>query len=239
VRKGKQRFKLCSVLICKNIETEGPGTIEEYLNGNGIPYRIEECSRGGMITDIDEYSHLVIMGGPMAVYEMDRYPYLQTEAGLIRDFIENGKAVLGVCLGAQMIAHTLGAKVYPGVPEGTKEIGWYKVDITTEGMEDPVFSTLSVNNAPYADVFQWHGDTFDLPQDTARIASSGAYQNQAFRYGSRVYALQFHIEITPDMIKEWFQDEEEFDIDNMLKQTRRVYPEYYKRALNFYENFFC
>jgi len=224
-----------SVLIIKNIPVEGPGTIEDYLKDKEIPYRIVEFSKGERITDMADYSHLIVMGGPMAVYEMDKYPYLQTEAELIRNFIKSGKAVLGICLGAQMLAHALGARVFPG---GAKEIGWYKVEITPEGTQDPAFSTLSVNNAPYAEVFQWHGDTFDLPEDAVRIASSDVYPNQAFRYGSRVYALQFHIEVTPGIIKEWFENEEDFDIKNMLNQTNGIFPEYYKRALNFYEKFF-
>ncbi len=224
-----------SVLIIKNIPAEGPGTIEDCLKKKGIPYRILEFSRGEEVSGTGEYSHLIVMGGPMAVYEMDKYPYLRKEAELIRNFIESGKAVFGVCLGAQMIAHALGAGVYPG---GTEEVGWYKVDMTPEGMKDPAFSSLSVDNAPAAEVFQWHGDTFDLPRDAVRIASSEIYPNQAFRYGSSVYALQFHIEVTPAVIKEWFENEEGVDVDNMLRETDRIYPEYYRRAMKFYENFF-
>ncbi len=224
-----------SVLIVKNIPAEGPGTIEEYLKKKGTPYKIVEFSKGEQAADIEGYSHLVVMGAPMAVYERDRYPYLRTEADLIRDFIERGKAVLGICLGAQMIAHALGAKVYPG---GIKEIGWYRVEITPEGMGDPVFSNLSVNSTPWADVFQWHGDTFDLPEKAVRVSTSETYQNQAFRYGNSVYALQFHVEVTPEMIKEWFENEKGFDIDSMLNRTDNIYPEYYKRAMSFYENFF-
>jgi GMP synthase-like glutamine amidotransferase len=224
-----------SVLVCKNIETEGPGTIEDYLKNRKIPYKIIEAFKDEKISKIDKYSHLVVMGGPMAVYEMDRYPYLQTEVELIRNFLKNGKSVLGICLGAQMIAHTLGAKVYAG---NTKEVGWYRVEITPEGMEDPVISALSVNNTPCAEVFQWHGDTFDLPEGAVRIASSESYPNQAFKYNNTVYALQFHIEVTPEMIKEWFKNEKGFDIENLLKQTTSIYPEYSKRAVDFYKKFF-
>ncbi len=229
-------MKDASVLIIKNITTEGPGTIEDCLKEKGLPYRIVEFSKDGEVAGTGEYTHLVVMGGPMAVYEMDEYPYLRKETELIRSFIESGRAVFGVCLGAQMIAHALGARVYPG---GTKETGWYKVDITPEGMEDPAFSSLSVDNAPVADVFQWHGDTFDLPRDAVRIASSDAYPNQAFRYGRNVYALQFHIEVTPAVIREWFEGEEGVDLDRMLGETEGIYPEYYRRAMKFYEKFFC
>ncbi|VAX33792.1 Glutamine amidotransferase, class I, partial [hydrothermal vent metagenome] len=117
-------------------------------------------------------------------------------------------------------------------------VGWYKVDITPDGMEDEVFSTIAIDGKPFAEVFQWHGDTFDLPEGAVRIASSSAYPNQAFRYGSRVYALQFHIEVTPEILREWFKDEAGVDVEEMLAHTEKIYPEYHKRAMNFYDKFF-
>ncbi|HDH04456.1 MAG TPA: hypothetical protein ENH01_01905 [Nitrospirae bacterium] len=225
-----------SVLIVKNIKSEGPGTIEDYLKGKDIPYSILEifdCK--AEIPDLKEFTHLVVMGGPMAVYESDEHAFLSYERAIIRVFIKSGRPVLGICLGAQMIADALGAKVYPG---GTQEVGWHNVDLTPEGMQDPSLSTLSVDKASYAEVFQWHGDTFDLPEKAVRISSSEAYRNQAFRYGGNVYALQFHIEVTPEIIREWFKDEKGVDIDKMLQQTDRIFPEYYKRAMNFYEKIF-
>ncbi len=225
-----------SVLIVKNIPSEGPGTIEVFLKKQGIPYAVIEISKMEPLPDTEGFSHLIVMGGPMAVYEMESYPYLKVEAELIKTFVNTGKAVLGVCLGAQMVAHSLGARVYPG---GVKEVGWYTVDITPQGMEDGVFSTLSVKGDPTAEVFQWHGDTFDLPDGAVRIASSSAYPNQAFRYGNKVYALQFHIEVTPEILREWFEGEEGVDVEEMLKETERIYPEYYDRAMNFYSRFFA
>ena len=224
-----------SILIIKNTPAEGPGTIEDHLKRRGVPYNILEFSMGGQQVDIEKYTHLIVMGGPMAVYEMDRYAYLQSETELINAFIGSNKFVLGVCLGAQMIAHALGAKVYPG---GTQEIGWFNVDITPEGMEDPAIATLAVNGEPYAEVFQWHGDTFDLPKDAVRIASSRTYQNQAFRYRDNVYALQFHVEVTPEIIREWFANEKDVDLDKMFTQTNDIFPEYYGRAMNFYGKLF-
>ncbi len=226
-----------NVLIVKNVSNEGPGSIEDYLNERRVAYSILElydCK--AVIPDLRSYTHLVIMGGPMAVYEMDEHAYLKFEAEMIRVFINTGRHVLGICLGAQMIAHALGARVYAG---GTQEVGWYKVDISPEGMKDPVLSAISVNNEPYAEVFQWHGDTFDLPPDAVRISSSEVYQNQAFRYKDNVYALQFHIEVDPGIIKEWFKGKEDVDIDEMMSKTNAIYPEYYIRALNFYEKFFA
>lgn len=227
-----------NVLIIKNISTEGPGTIEDYLIEQGIKYIVLEFAGCGAVTelpDVRPYTHLVIMGGPMAVYESDGLPFLHLETAMIRVFIKTGRPVLGICLGAQIIAQALRADVYKGA---VQETGWDKVEITEEGMRDPAFSALAVDNNPYADIFQWHGDTFDLPGKAVRLASSAHYQNQAFRYGNNVYGLQFHIEVTPEIIEEWFRKEGGIDVGNMLDTARRIYPEYKKRAFRFYNNFF-
>jgi GMP synthase (glutamine-hydrolysing) len=187
------------------------------------------------IPNIRDFSHLVVMGGPMAVYEIDRYAFLSYELAIIRVFIKTNRPVLGICLGAQMIAHALGADVYAG---GTQELGWSRVTITPEGMDDPVMSTLSIDGRPLAEVFQWHGDTFDLPRNAVRIATSEIYQNQAFLYKDNVYALQFHIEVKPEMIIEWFKEKEGVDFETLLKETEEIFPEYRKRAMRFYERFF-
>ncbi|MBL7032001.1 MAG: gamma-glutamyl-gamma-aminobutyrate hydrolase family protein [Nitrospira sp.] len=229
-----------NVLIIKNVEKEGPGTIEDFLKEKGAKYSVVDfwgCdATEKTVPDVREFSHLVIMGGPMAVYESEGAPLLHFETAMIRAFMLNKKPVLGICLGAQMIAHALKSDVYAG---GSEEVGWNRVEITPEGMEDPVFSAISVNNEPFAEVFQWHGDTFDLPKKTVRLASSKAYKNQAFRYKENVYALQFHIEVRPEMIREWFADEKGEGIENMFGLTDDIYPEYMKRAMKFYERFFA
>ncbi len=122
-------------LIIKNILSEGPGIIIEFLNLRGLPYRIVEASLEP-IPDIDENDVLIVMGGPMAVYEMDRYPLLRDVARIIEKAIKKNKRVLGICLGAQLIAHVLGAKVYIGKKE---EIGWIDIEPTLEGARDDVF----------------------------------------------------------------------------------------------------
>ena len=226
-----------SVLIVKNIAAEGPGTIEEFLKERGMSYSILEMYDCHVeIPDIRNHSHLVVMGGPMAVYESSRYEYLSIELAMIRSFIKKKTPVLGICLGAQMIAHAVGAEVYAG---GTLEIGWNKVEITPEGMEDPVLSGIAVDGGQVAEVFQWHGDTFDLPKNSVRLSSSSVYKNQAFRYKENVYGLQFHIEVTPEIIREWFADEKGDTPDDMFRQSDSIYPEYRKRAMKFYEKFFA
>lgn len=228
-----------NVLIIKNVKNEGPGTIEDFLKEKGAAYSVVDFSGCNAteksVPDISAYSHLVIMGGPMALYESEGAPLVHFETAMIRAFMLNKKPVLGICLGAQLIAHALKAHVYAG---GTEEVGWDKVKITPEGMEDPVFSAISVNTEPYAEVFQWHGDTFDLPKKTVRLASSETYKNQAFRYKENVYALQFHIEVMPEMIREWFADKKSCDTKKMFGQTDDIYPEYRKRAMKFYDLFF-
>jgi len=227
-----------NVLIIKNIPSEGPGTIADYLTGKGIEYTVLEFSGCGAVTELPDlrpYTHLVIMGGPMAVYESDGLPFLHLETAMIRVFIKTGRPVLGICLGAQIIANAVWAEVYKGA---VQETGWDRVEITDEGMQDPAFSALAVDDKPCAEIFQWHGDTFGLPEKAVRMASSVHYENQAFRYGSNVYGLQFHIEVTPEIIEEWFRKEEGFDVGDMLDTARRIFPEYRKRAFKFYDNFF-
>ena len=228
-------------LVLKNIPAEGPGTIEDGLKAMKIPFDAVELLNGEKPSGTEQYSHVIMMGGPMGVYEMDRYPHMAAGARILEEFIKAGKPALGVCLGAQLLAHVLGARVYPG---GQKEIGWYEVMMTPEGARDDVFGVLNARpertEKPVAQVFQWHGDTFDLPDGTVRLASSEIYQNQAFRYGKGVYALQFHIEVTPAMIREWLKDEKELFLETkkIFSFSDEVYPAYSKRAAEFYKGFF-
>ncbi len=228
-----------SVLICKNIETEGPGTIGDFLNKKNIAYTILELSKTADIPDPADFDTLLMMGGPMSVNEDDIYPYIKKEEKLARDFIARDKRVLGVCLGAQIMAKALGSKVYKGA---SKEIGWYDIDITGEGLRDNRIARLAAD--PQAGdigrtfkVFHWHGETFDIPDGAVRLASSALYPNQAFRYGKNAYAFQFHIEVHKAMVFEWLKNEA-VDIEEIKTQTEKLYDIYNKRAYNFYELFF-
>lgn len=224
-----------NVLIVKNIFSEGPGTIADYLNAEKIPSSICDLSIGDAVPDPGSFTHLIVMGGPMAVYEMQRYPYLVAEARLIDAAIKSDKHVLGVCLGAQMVAHVLGARVYPG---DKKEIGWMEVELTPDGMTDPLISALALPGRNVAQVFQWHGDTFDLPRDSARLASSELFPNQAFRSADRVYALQFHIEVTPAIVLDWLAHEPGFDLTSLKAESEKIVAAYRERATKFYRGFF-
>jgi GMP synthase-like glutamine amidotransferase len=228
-----------SVLICKNIETEGPGTIEDFLNEKNITYTILELTKTAYIPDLADFDTLLMMGGPMSVNEDDLYPYIKKEEELVRDFIAQDKRVLGVCLGAQIMAKALGSKVYKGAE---KEIGWYDIDITEGGLRDKRIALLATHPESgdiwkKFKVFHWHGETFDIPNSAVRLASSALYPNQAFRYGQNAYAFQFHIEVQKAMIYEWLKNET-VDLEKIKAETEKLYNVYTARAYKFYEVFF-
>ncbi|MFY3741389.1 MAG: GMP synthase-like glutamine amidotransferase [Candidatus Nitrosomirales archaeon] len=141
---------------------------------------------------IDGYNALIILGGPASVYE--NHQYLKDEQKLIQDAMAGKIPTLGICLGSQLLAKAAGAKVYKG---SRKEIGWYPVEITTDGMND-MFKGLKNNIT----VFQWHGDTYDLPKNAVTLARSELYPVQAFKIGNAV-GVQFHLEVSKDMVMDW------------------------------------
>ncbi|MBS1112903.1 MAG: hypothetical protein H6R42_428 [Nitrospirae bacterium] len=227
-----------AVLILKNIQTEGPGTIEEFLRNEEIPFHTVELGLGQIPPHLESFNTLVILGGPMGVYDMETYPHLMIGSRIIREAINRDLKILGICLGSQMLAHCLGAEVYPG-PE--KEIGWYHIDLTGEGLKDPCMRNLAIH-PEVGDfwrkfrVFHWHGDTFELPPGAILLARSARYKNQAFRFGNTMYGLQFHVEVTKDMIMQWLEGMS--DVKKIVEETGRIYEEYTGRARNFYKTFF-
>ncbi len=175
------------VHVLQHVPFEGLGSIEAWLSQRGarVTYtRFFEPARLPPLTDID---FVIILGGPMSVNDEQQLPWLRAEKHFVAQAIASDKAVLGICLGAQLIAGALGARVYPG-PE--KEIGWF-----------PVLAEPAVSGAfdfpESTEVFHWHGETFDLPSGALHLASSAACRNQAFQIGARVIGLQFHLETTP------------------------------------------
>ena len=183
------------VLVFRHVPFEHLGRIEPPLVSRGITIDYADLYQPGAIApDPSRYDGLIFMGGPMSVN--DGLPYLEQEAGWIAQAAEAGRPILGVCLGAQLIAKALGARVYRNP---VKEIGWFDIELTGVGATDPLFAGA----APRETVFQWHGETFDLPAGANWLASSSSCPHQAFRMGSNVYALQFHLEVTPEMIADW------------------------------------
>ncbi len=141
----------------------------------------------------DEFDWLCIMGGPMNVHEHQKYPWLAREKEFISESISKGKVVLGVCLGAQLIANAMGAKVFAN---NEKEIGWYPVSLTPDAKSTSLFADFPETFM----AFHWHGDTFEIPSGAIHVAGSEACANQAFVYDGRVVGLQFHLEYTPESI---------------------------------------
>lgn len=183
------------VTVIRHVAFENLGNLQEVLNE--FSYQIHYFDAG--ITDLSKIDLkntdlLVVLGGPIGVYDQNDYPFLADEITLIREAVKLNVPIVGICLGAQLIAHVLGSNVYFG---GTKEIGWSKLNLATD--DHWLFSAIQDTN-----VLHWHGDTFDLPADCELLASSEIYPNQAFMLGKNVLGLQFHLEAKPDAIEQWF-----------------------------------
>ena len=182
-------------LVLQHIACEPPGVFEDALHEHGIELRRVELDEGEPLPDWREFDAIVAMGGPMSVNDEVALPWLTEEKRAIGEAVRAGKPFWGVCLGVQLLAASLGARVYPG-PE--PEVGLLPVELTDEGRADPVFGGMETGIA----TLQWHGDTFDLPDGAVRLARSSAYENQAFRF-ERAYGVQFHLEVSSDMAREW------------------------------------
>lgn len=180
--------------ILQHESFESPGIILDWIKEKKFDFSYTKFYENNGLPAISEFDWLIIMGGPMGVYEVEKFPWLKEEKDFIRKSIDSGKIVLGICLGAQLIASSLGAKVYPNK---FKEIGWFNVNIFNNPNNKFFTSPLTGSKK----VFQWHGDTFDLPAGAIHIAESEACKHQAFIYKGKVLALQFHCEITYDSLK--------------------------------------
>ncbi len=185
------------LLVFQHVAHEILGTLDPVLRSHGFRIRYVNFGRHpDAQPNIEGYHGIVVLGGPMNVDETDNYPYLATEIRLLEQAVERGMPILGICLGAQLLARALGAQVRPNAE---KEIGWYDVEPTREGLRDPLFSHFAADEK----IFQWHGDTFDIPEGAVHLASAAACTNQAFRFGDCAYGLQFHLEVDAAMIERW------------------------------------
>jgi len=181
----------------QHADREGLGLLERALDGQRLAVRTVRTWRGEPVPrGAGTAPALIILGGPMSVYDAVRHPHLADEIALAADALRRNLPILGVCLGSQILAAAAGSRVYRGP---AREIGWYPVTLNGHGLRDPVLGALPAE----AMVYHWHGDTFDLPPGAARLASSRLYGNQAFRIGTRAYGVQFHPEITVEMVDEW------------------------------------
>ena len=185
-----------NVVVLQHIECEPAGRVDTYLKRIGACVQYVKVHRGERISMTSGMDALLVLGGPMGVYEEKKYPFISKELRLLENALSHEVPVLGICLGSQLLAKAAGGSVFPG---GKKEIGWYPVTITQNGAEDRIFSGFPKKLT----AFHWHGDTFSLPKSCTHLASSKLFPMQAFRAGENAYGLQFHVEVTAPMIKEW------------------------------------
>ena len=168
---------------------------------------------------------LVVLGGPMSVYDTERHPWVHAEQKFVQERIEAEQPLLGICFGAQMVARALGAKVYEG-PQG-KEIGWAKVSVNADGAKTP-FRHLDGENT---EMMHWHGDTFDLPDGAVLLASSEKYKKQAYSYGDHIFCMQCHPEVTPAKLRLWYSSQKDqiTETNQTVEQLRAQEEQYIER----------
>ncbi len=192
------------VIVLQHVGCETLGSIEVALGQAGLQFDYVRTFEGEQVpANLNDACGLVIMGGPMSVYEEDRYAHLRDERKLIESALALDKPVLGVCLGSQLLAQVLGAKVYAG---RRKEIGWYPVTLSPAAAADALWSGVPADFMAY----HWHGDVFDLPPNCELLARSEMTPHQAFRHGTSAYGFLFHMEVTRPLIEtmtDTFSDE--------------------------------
>lgn len=187
-----------SAAFIRHVAFEGPGLLSAVLREAGYAISLHEATTGNLSDPaLDNADLLVVLGGPIGAYETGTFPFLAAETALLARRLAADRPTLGICLGAQLMASALGARVFPG---RVKEIGWGSVALTEEGRR----SCLAPLDEPEAAVLHWHGDTFDLPEGAVRLASTTAYDNQAFAWGRSGLALQFHAEADPPQLEDWY-----------------------------------
>lgn len=226
------------ILVIKHIDIEGPGTLGDFLQEKKISFQTVELGKGESLPkDLDAFRAVVVLGGPMNVYEEKEFPFLREEDVLIKEVLKKEIPFLGICLGAQLLAKAAGAKV---VKSPVKEIGWYKISLTPEGKKDPFLKGFDEG----VEIYHWHEDMFQIPSDGALLATGPGCPHQAFRVGKNAYGVQFHIEITDKSIKEWSEEYCQKDLpgrqgkcDEMLRTYARTRKDFLKQAYGVYENF--
>lgn len=189
-------------LVLRHTPIEGLGLLANALREVGVSHRYVDAYRGEPLPrDLRDVGGVIVLGGPMAAYDAEQHAFLRHELTLIERALTGGRPVLGICLGAQMIAQVLGARVYRG---DRSEVGWGPITLTDEGRSDPLFA----DRHDSLTVFHLHADTYELPPDSVNLATSPLYDQQAFRWGDLVYGMQFHLELTDGMVSRLASDPE-------------------------------
>ncbi len=196
------------VLVFQHVAHEILGTLNPLLKAEGFRIKYVNFQREpNAEPSLEGYNGLIVLGGPMGVYEANKYPHLNREMHIIEEALKKEIPTLGICLGSQLIAEVLGGNVRKSKH---KEIGWYDVHLTKEGKKDEIFEKFS----PSEKIFQLHGDTFDVPKETIHLASSELCSGQAFKY-KKAYGFQFHLEVDEAMIHRWLKvSENKADLQN-------------------------
>ncbi len=185
------------ILVFQHVPFEPLGTLDPQLKRAGFRIRYVNFARDPLQKpSLEGYAGLVVLGGPMNADDTDNYPNLATEVELIKEALDRDMQVLGICLGAQLLARALGGQVREGT---TKEIGWYPVSLTQEGSADPVMSCFEGTET----IFQWHNDYVELPEGATSLANSEICPIQAYKYGQNAYGFQFHLEVDEPLIERW------------------------------------
>ena len=178
----------------QHVPFEGPGCIKEWTEKKNHQLSVTRLYEEEVPPALSEIDWLIIMGGPMGIYDDQEYPWLTDEKRYLRKAVEKNKVIIGICLGAQLLANALGARVNPGK---NKEIGWFPISKTETGKASILFDVMP----DQITVFHWHGDQFDIPPECLHLVKSEACPNQAFQYKDRIIGLQFHLEATADSIR--------------------------------------
>lgn len=226
------------ILYIKHVDREGPETLGDFFMSEGFGSQTVDLWRGDRFPpDISRFQAVVVLGGPMNVYEEERFPFLREEGHFIKRIINAGVPYLGLCLGAQLLAKAGGASVGKS-PQ--KEIGFFDITLTPAGKKDFLFDGLKDTIR----VFQWHDDSFAIPSGAEHLASSSGCPHQAFRLGQYAYGLQFHVEITEQTILAWTKADNPGEVeqekrwrDEMIPEYRRVAKTMDATAQQIYRNF--
>ncbi len=242
------------ILFIKHIAIEGPETLAPFLRSKGFQLKEIDLSKGDSLPKVGAYDHTPLqavfcLGGPMNVYEEEKYPFLKEEDTFIKRILEKEIPFIGICLGAQLLAKACGAGI---VKSPEKEMGFSKVTLTPEGKNDPLFSGMD----PEIEVFQWHEDMFEIPVGANPLSGTGgrspvlatsqACPNQVFKVGKNAYGLQFHVEITDKSIREWsgayFKKEDQAlqaHSRQMLEDYQQKKENFHSQAQKIYNNLLC
>lgn len=227
------------VLALQHVRENPPGLVGEVLQENGIACKVVHVGEEAL-PDPSAYDALIAFGGKQHIYDEMQYPFSRSENALIREAVEQDLPFLGICYGSQLLAHILGGEVSK-MPKA--EIGFLHVEFTQEGKEDPLYANLQ----GFQQGFQWHEDHFELPANCVLLAHDKQGINQAFRYRKCAYGLQYHIELTREMMVCWLHEPElkqelvklygQETFNKIEHQRKSLYKRYYQDAHTVIENF--